>query len=198
MTTGLCPTRTIGDAWTIVAEFCDINARGRLYSTIKYIFINWNTLIVHHLKKNAELYIFKGCLEGDWRCMESHCLLKGYTMPYRTLSLPSGKQVSCWSPLCAPGSIQINDSHIRVFFDLCNKEHAHFMGWLQSLYSGAKSHVMCAHTPRRKNIRMWGVDGHYELKKLPHEFFRVKLYIHVRLSGYPTLDIQYFELKKRK
>ena len=183
------------DTWTIVAEFCDIKERGRLYNAIKISFVNWETLIFHHLQKNVQLYILKGCLKGDWHCLKSHCVLKGYTMPYRTLSLPSGKTVTCWSPWCEHQALQINDSHIRVFFNLCNKEHINFIKWLHNMCNKSQSCSMVAHTPRRNNVRMWGVDGQYELQTLPHSTFRVKLYIYARLSGFPTLKIQYFESK---
>ena len=89
------------DCWHVVASFCDIKERGRLFSSIKYIYKNWKDLTEYYLNcttpNKLEQYV-----QRDWE------FLKDYTcVTNNTLCLKNGLQMSCWSPYCLPEHLHI-------------------------------------------------------------------------------------------
>ena len=189
------------DCWTVVAEFCDIKERGRLYVVLKPSHTYWDDLICHYFDQLVSFATFRGCIEGDWHCMEPFCRLQKMYSRYRTLRLPSGYPRQCWSPWCQPSALCLNASYIRVCFQTYdpngNPQHLHFMKWIHRLSPNRErfhpNNIM-AWTSLRPTYQTRCHNGSYTPQQLQHtREFRVRLFLYDRGCGYPTLRIQSFE-----
>ena len=188
------------DIWTEVALYCDIRARGRLYCARQFLYTPWNDLTYYHLHERAGVHILKACILGEWRTLESRARLLGRCLPYRALTLPSGKVVTAWSPRCDAPDIRLDEHRIRVQFHI--HKHADFMVWVRQLCRNREllhPTTMVASIPRRPTLPILCRHGQVEHRRLDarhfaHTSFRVRLYICDRGCGYPMLFIRCFDL----
>jgi len=188
------------DSWTVVAKFCDIKERGRIYMTIKEIHTHWEDLVLQYFKKDIPFEAFKGCIMGDYYYLRQFCQLKGLLTRYRTLRLPSDKAVLCWSPWCRPADMCVKAPHVRVFFNVSVKEHVDFIHWIIKLCQNRERFYprsMVATMPKRPQYVTRLANGNYKSQQLQKDPFRVKIYLYDHGCGYPTMRIRCIEFCPR-
>ena len=187
------------DTWTVIAGFCDIKERGRIYRTIRHIHINWKDLKIYYFLRDIPLEAFKGCIQGDFYYLLQFCQLKAVKcLRYRTLRLPSNKLILCWSPWCRSTDLCLKAPHIRVFFNTNLEKHADFIQWIYRLCKNrerAYPHSMIATMPKQRQYRTRFSDGSYKDQPLQKKPFRVKLYLYDHGCGYPAMRIRCIEFR---
>ena len=166
------------DVWFHVASFCDIKDRGRLHIAYKLEFRDWSDLCQHYfgVRKKG---LMRKMVERDWRFLMNWTHIEN-----NTLSLPNGRQQSCWSPWCSPEHLHLKPSYVMVQFDPSyNKDHCVFIQWVRRL---AQARFLCRLVEPRHLL------AHYKWKKkwhlpqgntlnpmmLPIARFRVRVFMH--------------------
>jgi len=190
------------DIWFHISTFCDVKERGRLYMSHKYIYVNWKSLILHHVGHRTSRKTFRAIITGKWESLHNVVKLG------RQLCLCSGKRVSLRSPWCSSDLLQLKSRGIRVYF---KKSHGHakFIYWIRRLvcakytcsllhidsimarYKMTQGYTIPVLTTRGIRVKQF---------MLTSDAFRVKLVMHDvshRLvnCGYPKLHIQCFSFK---
>lgn len=194
---------TMDDIWFHISTFCDVKERGRLYVSHKHIYVNWKSLILHHVGHQTSLKTFQAIITGEWESLLNVSRLNNY------LSLNSGKQILVWSPWCSSELMETKSRCIRVHL---KKSHGHgrFIYWIRRLIC-TKYKCALLHTDYIVAQCRWsrGYSIPVALSReicmrpfiLSGNTFRVKLLVQDishRLvnNGYPRLFIKCFEFKK--
>ena len=192
----------IDDCWHVVASFCDIKERGRLFSSIKYIYKNWKDLSEYYLNCRTP-NILEQYVKRKWDFLKKYtCIMNN------TLSLKNGLQMSCWSPFCLPDQLYITRKFAMVQFFTChNIEHGRFITWVRKL-AQTKFNTRLLEPNKLTAYYKWKqiwrlpIKNKLEPVMLPIRPFRVRVFMHglpfPRIErGMLILRIVEFEFKSK-